>query len=411
MAGSAGSGQDATVPNVIYFTVDDLSATRVGVYGNPYVHTPNIDAFAQRSLLFERCYCQVAICGASRVSILSGVRPEKAGILGNTEQWQEHLPDAVSLVRAFRDSGYRTYGVGKINDPRNGPLDDAWTVDETSLSGVTDSARSLALVRRVAAERSAPFFLAIGTRQPHCPWNPTQDSIVAYENNSPPIEAPGRWMDTSCGYSGWTLTDEFAAELTELHYADITDLDKTFGDVMHEAESLGLLDNTIVIFWSGDHGYSLGQNGVWGKWTDYDVVTRIPLVMSIPGMQTAGQRTGALVEAVDVYPTLSELCALPPPPQELDGVSFLPLFDDPRRPWKAAAFNVSAPHGQHIAMKTERYDLIVNTTKGKVELYDLELDPAETKNLAASSPELVAALREQLDAGPDAVKAAVLAQL
>src|SRR5436190_22665021 len=113
-------------PNVVYFTADDLGA-RLGVYGNRHVHTPHADAFAKRSLLFERCYCQCAICGASRISILTGIRPEKSHIFGLTEQWREKLPDAVTLVRLFRDTGYHTYGIGKINAPSNGALDDAWT--------------------------------------------------------------------------------------------------------------------------------------------------------------------------------------------------------------------------------------------------------------------------------------------
>jgi iduronate 2-sulfatase len=398
-------------PNVLYFTVDDLSATRLGAYGNPHVHTPNIDAFAERALLFERCYCQIGICGASRVSILTGIRPENAEIYGNSEQWRQLLPEAVSLVRLFRDSGYRTYGVGKINDPRNGPLDDAWTVDETSQGGVLDAEQSIAMLRRVATDRSAPFFLAIGTRQPHCPWNPTAEALAAYEPAAPPVEASGRSMDTTCGYEDTDLTEERAAELTTMHYADITDLDRTFGDVMREAERLDLLDNTIVIFWSGDHGYSLGQNGAWGKWTNYDVVTRIPLVMSVPGMRSEGMRSPALVEAVDVYPTLVELCRLPAPRQELDGVSFVPLLGDPHRPWKTAAFSVSAPFGKFHSIKTERYDFIWDISWWrKPELYDLERDPEETENLAPSSPELVAALREQLDAGPAAVKAALTVQ-
>jgi arylsulfatase A-like enzyme len=407
LASVVGPGQ----PNVIYFTVDDLSSTRVGAYGNPHVHTPNIDAFAERALLFERCYCQIAICGASRVSILTGIRPERAEIYSNNEQWRELLPDAVSLVRLFRDAGYLTFGVGKINDPRNGPLDEAWTVDETTQRGVLDAEQPIAMLRRIAQDRSAPFFLGIGTRQPHCPWNPTEESLAAYAPGAPPVEASGRSMDTSCGYEGTILTEERAAQLTRLHYADITDLDRTFGEVLNEAEALGLLDNTIVIFWSGDHGYSLGQNGAWGKWTNYDVVTRIPLIMSVPGMRTKGRRSDAIVEAVDVYPTLVELCGLPAPRQALDGVSFVPLFSEPDRPWKTAAFIVSAPFGKFRSIKTARYHFMWDISWWhKPELYDLDRDPEETENLAPSSPDLVAELRAQLGAGPAAVKAVLTAQ-
>ncbi len=388
---------------MLYFTADDLGA-RLGVYGNRYAHTPHVDAFAKESLLFERCYCQVAICGASRISILTGIRPEKSQIFGLTEQWRQRLPSAVSLVRLYRDAGYHTYGIGKINDPRNGRLDDAWTVDETAELGVVNGKQTFDMLRRVAADPASPFFLAIGTRQPHCPWTPSAQSLASYKDEKVPVEAPGRRMDTSCGYPDKTLTEARVQYFTELHYASITDVDSTFGEVMSKAEDLGLLDNTIVIFWSGDHGYSLGENGVWGKWSDYDVVTRIPLLMKVPGMRTAGRRTPALVEAVDMYPTLVELCGLRSPPQHLDGVSFVPLFNEPQRPWKTATFNVSAPYGRTSAMKTDRYDLIVPEGSSEIELYDLTRDPMETQNLAPSSPKLLETLRRRFDAGPDAAK-------
>jgi iduronate 2-sulfatase len=121
-------------------------------------------------------------------------------------------------------------------------------------------------------------------------------------------------------------------------------------------------------------------------------------------MRTAGQRTRALVEAVDMYPTLVELCGLPLPRQDLDGVSFVPLFAVPQRDWKTAAFNVSAPDGRASAMKTDRYDLIVHGQSGKTELYDLTRDPMEIFDLAPSSPQLLNALRRTLDAGPEAAK-------
>ena len=172
---------------------------------------------------------------------------------------------------------------------------------------------------------------------------------------------------------------------------------------MREAEDLGLLANTIVIFWSGDHGYSLGEQGTWGKWTNYDVVTRIPLIMTVPGMRTSGRRTPALVEAVDMYPTLVELCGLPTPPQELDGVSFVPLLSSPTRPWKQAAFSYGAPYGGTRAMKTARYDLISYGAAG-YELFDLDQDPMETRNLAHEEPQLLAGLVRQLEAGPAAAR-------
>ena len=162
-----------------------------------------------------------------------------------------------------------------------------------------------------------------------------------------------------------------------------------------------MLDNTIVIFWSGDHGHSLGDSGQWGKWTNHDAATRIPLIMSLPGGKAAGRRATGLVEAVDMYPTLDDLCGLAPPPQSLDGISFAPLFDDPGREWKKAAFS---QYGPSRSVKTERYNLIVNDGFGTVQLYDLLDDPGENTDISKARPDLVAQLRAVLDAGPAAAR-------
>ena len=402
---------------MLYVTADDLG-TRLHAYGHPIVSTPRIDSFARQALLFERCYCQVAICGASRTSILTGLRPETTGVLGDTEQWQKHAPTAVSLPRHFRDNGYRTYAIGKINDPRNGKLDNAW-IEQPEEWGIHDTVAARKLMRNVAAaDDSRPFFLAIGFTAPHCPWSPTPKSLARYKGvdvlreAGPQHRVLGDFLQMctpqtipqATGRERFLLSDSQVADIVRRYLASVTDVDTMFGEILDTAKHLGMLDDTIVIFWSGDHGFSLGDSGQWGKWTTHDSATRIPLIMSVPGTRAGGARAPGLVEAVDMYPTLDDLCGLPRPPQNLDGVSFAPLFDDPGQPWKKAAFNLWGFANRSV--KTEQYNLIVNDYMGEVLLYDLETDPGENVNLAASRPDVVAQLRAVLAAGPAAARPA-----
>ena len=288
-------------PNVLYVTADDLG-TRLHAYGHPIVSTPRIDAFARDALLFERAYCQIAICGASRTSILTGLRPETTGVLGDDEQWREHARGAVTLPRHFRDHGYRTYAIGKINDPRNGKLDDAW-IEQPQEWGIHNTIGARKLMRKVAAgDDSRPFFLAIGFTAPHCPWAPTRQSLARYRGVDVLREAgPGhrvqgdflkmctpQTIPEASGAKRFRLSDAQVADIVRRYLASVTDVDTMFGEILDSARHLGMLDDTIVIFWSGDHGFSLGDSGQWGKWTNYASATRIPLIMSVPGMQSAG---------------------------------------------------------------------------------------------------------------------------
>jgi arylsulfatase A-like enzyme len=402
----------ASRPNVLYVTADDLG-TRLGAYGHEAVSTPRIDRFAQSGLLFERAYAQIALCGPSRTSILTGLRPETTGVLGNDDQWQAAAPGAVTLARHFRDAGYATLGTGKIEDPRNGPLDDAW--DERRVGRRDEQpADAIALLDHAAAA-GGPWFAAIGFHEPHCPWTPSDASLARY-GDVDVLEEAGPERATTAGFlaqctpetrpeeveagspARLDLTEAEAADITRRYLASVTDIDTMFGQVLDHADKRRLLDDTVVIFWSGDHGFQLGDHG-WGKWTCYDAATRIPLILRLPGMEAAARRAVGVVEAVDMYPTLVELCDLGSPPQELDGVSFAPLLDQPERPWKRAAFN---RFGRHRSVKTERHDLIVDDVAGTEALFDLVEDPGELVDLAPARPDLVAELRELLDAGPAA---------
>ena len=403
---SSSDGDDR--PNVLYVSVDDLGTT-LGAYGAEQVASPHIDAFAARSVLFERCHCQIAICSSSRTSILAGVRPERSGLIPQDHDWQAALPGAKSLPRLFRDQDYQTSSVGKIFDPRGGGPDDCWD-DQVSEWGVEDSAVAIEKLRELAAA-DGPFFLAVGYAQPHCPWDPSAEAMATYDVDAIELLGPGRTfegdMQECAGASAREVTDAEAREITARYFGEITEVDRAFGDLMASVEQLGLFDNTVVIFWSGDHGFHLGQNDRWGKWSCYDAATRVPLMMSVPGMATAGQRTAGIVECVDMYPTLVDLCGLDGPPQALDGLSFAPLLDAPMMDWKHSSFSVWGVDDAVVrSVTTAHYNYI--ETAGNIlraptfELFDLEEDPGEAVNLHTTHPEIAAVMAERLELGPQA---------
>jgi len=204
------------------------------------------------------------------------------------------------------------------------------------------------------------------------------------------------------------VPDATARTLIQGYNASVSFVDAQVGKVLAELDRLKLRDNTIIILW-GDHGYQLGEHGTWTKRTDWEIATRVPLLLAIPGQTTRGQRTAALVEFVDVYPTLAELCKLPLPPK-LEGQSATPLLADPNAKWKTAAFSIyqkkipalgGVAHGR--AVVTDRHRLIEwsgkDPAKRVYELYHHQTDPQENTNIAnlPENKSLVASLAKLLD--------------
>ena len=365
--------------NVLYITMEDLSPMLV-CYGHPVVKSPNIDAFAQDAVLLEDCHCQVALCTPSRTSILAGIRPETSGIVKIDDNWQNVLPDAVSLSRHFRNNGYYTSCVGKISDPRCGGMDHAWVRFEEQW-GVSDNKNVLPALK-AAAEQGQPFFLAVGYKQTHDPWNPSQQSIDLYDFKDIDLPGSGR------SYKDKTLSDPDLKELIRRYYADITDVDRLIGNVLDSAQKLGLFENTLILVGVMDHGYSLGERGHWGKGNNVDRETHVPLIIRVPGNPANGRRGAGLAELVDLYPTLLDLCGLPDPPQELEGFSLRGLLEHPDRDWKQAVFSVRAYHPNVVGVKTQDYTCIF-FPDGRTRLYDRVRDPGCLNNIAAEHPDVV----------------------
>ncbi len=463
--------------NVLFIAVDDLRP-QLGCYDYPGMITPNVDELASRGMVFNRAYCQAAVCRASRVSLLLGLRPDTTEIWSNGSRhrhFRNHLPDTVTLPQHFKNHGYHSQSLGKIfhgafvvrstwNDPASwsvpawwpgpryyytergvnvasqvfarksktlGVSADQWTdhfvlglsyeapeVEDNVLYDGQIADRGIQALREISGK---PFFLALGFIRPHLPFIAPKKywdmypahSVKVADNRRPPEDVPPMAL-TNWGHPR-TYTDfpdqgdpsdELVLQLTRGYCACVTYIDAQIGRVLDELDRLDLRDKTVVVVW-GDHGWHLGENHIWGKATNFELSTRAPLVVSAPQAKAKGRKTDALVEFVDIYPTLCELAGLSLP-DHLEGTSFAPLLDRPDRSWKAAAFS-QYPHGSFTgrSIRTDRYRFTRWTAKNKpnevagLELYDHQTDPAENTNIAhlPENTELVRRLSTQLGAG------------
>ena len=451
--------------NVLFIAVDDLRP-EIGCYGAAHMKTPHIDKLAEHSLLFERAYCQVAVCNPSRNSILSGCRPDTTGIFDNQHFLRGQMPDVVTLPQHFKKCGYTTLSLGKVfhhserepgDDPqswsepawyhgepykhwftkesldyvkqlkalpkdkqpkqlRAAPFEAASEPDEVYPDGQT-AAKAIETLQRLKAD-AKPFFLAVGFVKPHLPFTCPQkywdlypaESIAMPANAKRPENAPEPAFHTNYELRSYGTVPEnskinaaMAHNLIRGYRACVSFMDAQLGKVLAELDRLGLRENTAIVLW-GDHGYHLGEQSVWTKMTNFEHGTRVPLLVSLPGMKTAGQRTQGLVELVDLYPTLASVCSLPLPPH-LEGTSFAPLLEKPDQPWKKAVFSqylrTGKPPfiGRSIRTREWRY-AEWSDLKGQpagIELYD----ETEAQNLAndPAHADRVKQLAEQLRAG------------
>ena len=448
-AWSAGADKRKGKPNVLFIAVDDLRP-QLGCYGQKQIISPNIDKLATWGTLFNRAYCQQAVCAPSRASLMTGCRPDTTRIYNLDTPLRTAMPDVLSLAQHFKNNGYVTMSMGKIYHHRSDDNRIGWSVPAWSPRGswkgrgyMTEAARkrilatppkgtgggkyrrgvgpayeaadvaddaypdgvtcekALAEIKRL---KDRPFFLAVGFVKPHLPFNAPKKywdmydraKITVPQNRNAPKDAPPiamtNWGELR-GYVGMPargpVSDDEARALIHGYYACVTYIGALVGKLMGQLDGLGLRDNTVVILW-GDHGWKLGEYGSWCKHTNFELDTHVPLVLAAPGHK-GKQRTDALVEFVDIYPTLSDLCGLEIPKQ-CEGSSMVPLLRDPKRKWKAAAFS-QYPRGRIMgySMRTARYRYTEWRQRqgGKVvarELYDIEKDPGANANVV-SSPE------------------------
>ena len=450
---------DVKRPNVLLICVDDLKPL-LGCYGDPRVKSPNIDRLAASGMVFERAYCNQAVCSPSRNALMTGLRSMTTGIYDLTTNFRAATPDAVTVAQHFRTNGWRTESLGKIFHTGHGNFDDekSWLVAPWRPKGgnyalpanagargptveaadVPDNAypdgkiadEAVTRLRAAAQKPAEPFFLGVGFLRPHLPFCAPKKYWDLYDRAAIPLAeppaapagapsyAPTTWNElrayTGVPASGPLTTDQ-QRELIHGYHAAVSFMDAQVGRVLDELERQRLASNTIVIFW-GDHGWHLGDHGQWCKHTNYEHAAHIPVIVRVPGMTKPGVRTGALIESVDIYPTLNALAGLPAPAMQpaLDGRSFAATLRNAAAPTKAAIFHAyprSRPGDGVIigrAVRTERYRLVEWKKPGAaaatadLELYDYEKDPLETKNLATEQAEVVARLRRILDTQPEA---------
>ncbi len=433
-------------PNVLFVVADDLN-NNLGCYGHPVVKSPNIDRLAARGLRFDRAYCQYPVCNPSRTSFLSGRRPDTTGVIDNLTPTRANLKDAVFLPQHFRRHGYHAVKVGKIyhtgdafedaaswdddiretREAKNPP--EKQVVSSRGLSGVVLNAddadtwdgfvaRKAAELMEKAARDGKPFFLAAGFRRPHTPYIAPKKYFDLYPPDKVRIAAEPLGHLKNIPAMAFTykpddrkMPDDRRREATAAYYASISFMDAQVGVLLDALDRLKLWDSTVVVFCS-DHGYHLGEHGgMWHKMSLFEESARVPLIVAAPGKKAG--TSSRLVELVDLYPTLAQLSGLPAP-DGTEGTSFVPLLDDPQRPWKKAAFTVVSRGGALTAtqkldpsvmgrgVRTERwrYTEWVDGKEG-AELYDHDKDPNEHANLAKDPAhgKQVAELRQMLKDG------------
>lgn len=419
--------------NVLLIAVDDLN-NRLGCYGDPVARTPNIDRLAGRGVRFDHSYCQYPLCNPSRTSLLSGRRPDTTRIHDNRTAPRTFLGDVAFLPEHFRAHGYFTGRVGKVahaafedavtwdvseNAQRTAPLElkqqraarppgEAlkleWVPTGNRDEDEPDGRTARRVARLIEQKRDKPFFLAAGFHKPHLPWVAPKKYFDMYppEKIVLPATPPDDRDDIPPIALTRTAGDEQMTDLDRrkaiaAYHACTTFMDAQVGVLLGALDRLKLWESTVVLLF-GDHGWHLYDHlGLWRKMTVFEEAARAPLIVAAPGRRR-GVGCPRLVEFVDIYPTLSELCGLPRP-GGLEGTSFAPLLSDPQRSWKKAAFTVVARARGVMgrSVRTDRYRYTEWDDDGKVaEIYDHEKDIHEFRNLAGDpkQAELRRILRE-----------------
>ncbi len=423
---------------------------QLGSYGYP-VKSPNIDRLAERGRRFDRAYCQVAMCSPSRMSLMTGWRPERVNVWNNAQDPWRNVRGSVPMQEHFHANGYFTARVGKIY---HGKWDESssWDVSVTDVgplppppagpdAGATarfetdgdeettdvshfwlktdnadvdepDGRRAREAVRILDEHQGRPFFLAVGFGKPHLRWvaprkyfdlySPEEISLVETPDGDaddiPRIAIANARISRPRQLLSGRIGDFDAADRRRAlaaQYACVSFVDAQLGVVLDELDRLDLADHTIVVV-LGDHGFQLGEHGLWRKDTLFEESARAPLLIAGPGVSRRGAATRALAEFVDVYPTLVDLAGLPTP-AGLQGTSLVPLLKNPEADGRQSAFTFRACGTPQLgrSVRDDRYRF-TEWPDGSRELYDLAADPGERRNLA-DDPSHAAGLQAMLN--------------
>ena len=427
--------------NVLFIAVDDMN-NDLNCYGVKQVKTPHIDKLATAGVLFDRAYCQFPVCGQSRASIMMGLRPNTSGFLKKRDNLRRLQPDVVTLGQFFQKKGYVSARVGKIYhysnpysigtngnddkatwDERYNPkgidrtqeknitrygkrqnpkalgISMAWWDPKSKDTDHTDGKVASKAIELIEKHKDKPFFLAVGFFNPHCPYVAPkkyfdlynikdikmQNLKTAKENLSdvPAMALKRDSKDWPYFFDGVTLDEAKQCKLA--YYACISFVDAQVGRIMAALKKNNLEDNTIVIFWS-DHGYFLGEKGLWYKYKNFERSLRSPLIITGPNVKARNQVCYQPVELLDLYPTLADMTGHKVP-EVLEGKSLRPLLDNAKATWTKPAISqvYYSKKEQGYSIRTARYRYTEwNGGKAGEELYDHQKDPHENKNLAGN---------------------------
>jgi uncharacterized sulfatase len=434
--------------NVLFIVSDDLTNNTLGCYGSPVSKSPNIDRLAAKGVRFDRAYCQFPLCNPSRTSFLTGLRPDTTRVYENATQFRKTVPDTQTLGQTFQKGGYFVARVGKLYhygvpaqigtdglddkpswqqviNPRGRDKDDedndliftlnpnakgsaryggtlSWFASDGPDAEQTDGKIAAEVVKLIESNKEKPFFLACGFFRPHTPYVAPKKYFEMYpadplklatvpdkHQDSAPAAAFGSFKPEQA-----KLTDDLRRKALQAYYASTTFMDAQVGVVLDSLEKHKLADKTIVVFIS-DHGYHLGEHGLWQKMSLFENSTRVPLVIYDPRAKGNGKVSSRTVELVDLHATLADLAGIPVP--KTDGVSLKPLLEDPAAKWDRPAFTQVSrgtptatgetvgknPWFMGYSVRNERYRYTEwDGGKKGSQLYDYENDPGELKNLA-----------------------------
>lgn len=432
-------------PNVLFVVSDDLDC-RIGCYGDPVAITPNIDRLAARGVRFDRAYCQYPLCNPTRSSVLSGMYPVTTGVLDNNtwlmlEGAQKTLPDY------FEQHGYAVHQFGKIfhganrgfhsGDATPQPKNQSWyTPAERAVQQAQDPSywsrthspyRNLVIpnpgqyawanvygalpagergpdapvadraveVLKNASGAGKPFFLAVGFVRPHVPLTAPKEFFDLYRTDAMPLPSdfdtepraiegfpPDEFRQNADLFAGRPFTAQEAREAMRAYYACTSYMDAQLGRLLDTLDQTGLSRNTIVVLW-GDHGWHLSEKGMWAKGTLFEVSARGPVILSDPRRSSAGKVSPRVIQYLDLYPTLTDLCRLPAAPW-LEGTTLAPLLANPSAPWHRPAYTFQTRDwhlGRSVRNERWRYTEWDEGRRGAA-LFDHQTDPGEMRNLA-----------------------------
>ena len=444
-------------PNVLFIAVDDLRP-QLNCYGKTFMHTPHLDRLAQRGVLFERAYCMVPTCGASRASLMTGIRPSSNRFINYLTWAEKDAPGVTTLNTHFKRHGYTTISLGKIfhhatdnvqgwsetpwrpkisdyhnqalqsramaehrkkypqgKKPRGMPYE-AFDAPDKSYRDAENASKAITHMQRLAKQKDTPFFLAVGFYKPHLPFCAPQKYWDLYDaskidvphNYRAPEEAPQVALHTSGELRAYAsiptrgpVERETARKLIHGYYACVSFIDAQVGRLLDTVDQLGLTDNTIIVLW-GDHGWQLGEHGIWNKHSCFETSMHAPLLIAAPcesGVKP-GSRVRALTEFIDIYPSLCDLAGLPQP-AHLQGQSFVPLLKKPNAPWKSYAIGRyrlgDTIHSDQY--RFSEYSKGGNAAMARM-LYNHAKDPDETANISErpDNVDAVAGLTRELRA-------------